>query len=108
MIDLKVKPQKPHQLSDDYRLQKYSFMLENKRTLSKGYQKHLNYRKKFSEPSENPKTIYLRHFYEVLAKFKDSSRFKPVYASLRWFMPFHRVPVTIDTSLLSQNEFFIA
>ena len=64
--------------------------------------------KKFSEPSENPKTIYLRHFYEVLAKFKDSSRFKPVYASLRWFMPFHRVPVTFDTSLLSQNEFFIA
>ena len=50
----------------------------------------------------------LRHFYEVLAKFKDSSQFKPVYASLRWFVPFHRAPVTFDTSLLSQNEFFIA
>ena len=45
---------------------------------------------------------------EKKASFKDSSRFKPVYYSLRWFMPFHRVPVTIDTSLLSQNEFFIA
>ena len=45
---------------------------------------------------------------EKKTSFKESSRFKPVYAGLRWFIPFHRVPVTFDTSLLSQNEFCIA